>query len=269
MSQVFSLPGAQTSLWVEGNDAEVGLSELEVTKDHVKVPRHIYEDSLCESETLTVIRETGGYVYYPSSEFEEIQKHRRNSYRACVWYPEIASRIPTAPSILVEGSENLAEYLDKHLSQYPFVRTCQMSPKDISATCLFSDPTIALEVLSQSERTRCIHHLFLRERRQYQWEVRCFWSRDQLRAISMPRELDEEERALILDFFETLGDEIPYHSATVDLGYSSCLQRSDGQRGLELIEFNTFGPDMRATSGNFSWREDVMTLLFSPTPVFR
>lgn len=107
MNQVFTLPGSKSNLWIEGNEAEVGLSELEVTDTYVKVPRHIYEDSLLDDDTLTIVRDTLNYVYYPIDEFEKIQQARRDSYRACVWYPllvapipsSITGKIPTSPFI--------------------------------------------------------------------------------------------------------------------------------------------------------------------------
>ena len=93
--------------------------------------------------------------------------------------------------------------------------------------------------------------------------VRCFWSHGKLRAISLDNNIDftKFDKEDILEFFKNYEKYIPYHSAIVDIGKTI--------EQIELIEFNTFGPDMKATAGNFSWKEDIMILLFSPIPIFR
>jgi hypothetical protein len=102
----------------------------------------------------------------------------------------------------------------------------------------------------------------MRQIRNYKWEARCFWSRDKLRAISLPSDMDftDDDKNEILDFFNKYGKYLPYHSVTIDIGKCD---------NIEIIEFNTFGPDMKATAGNFSWYEDIMILIWSSTPVFR
>jgi hypothetical protein len=72
----------------------------------------------------------------------------------------------------------------------------------------------------------------------------------------------------VVDFFERWGPTLPYNSAIVDVG-RVVASGDQGGGGVELIEFNTFGPDMNATAGYFSWYEDVMLLLSSTVPVFR
>lgn len=261
MKQIFELPSCSSCFWINSNDCAVGLSEIEVTEEICRVPKHIYEDSLIENEELSkqILRETPFDVYYPRKCYEKIQQTRIESYAACNWYPDIS--IPTASSILVPipSEESLLNSLFQYLPSYPFVRLCSMSPKDI-CNPIFTDPHLALKKLKESPRTFdfCGKHLFLREKKEYHWEARCFWSQDKLRAVSLTEENKEKE---IIKFFEKYAHEIPYHSATVDIGETSS--------GIELIEFNSFGPDMNATAGNFSWQEDVWDLLFSPEPVFR
>lgn len=144
-----------------------------------------------------------------------------------------------------------------YLPMYPFVRLCQMSPKDV-ARALSPE-----EALATSQRTGPLLytnpcHLIMREEKKYLEEVRCFWSRDRLRCVSGSVEVSEEE---IKAFFYKYGFYIPYHSAVVDLGRTI--------EGWELIEFNSFGPDLNATVGNFSWREDIEILLNAEEVVFR
>lgn len=83
----------------------------------------------------------------------------------------------------------------------------------------------------------------------------------------MDEELDEKEKEATLMFFKRWGRHFPYHSAIVDIGKIKSESSSDIK--IELIEFNTFGPDMYATAGHFSWYEDVLVLLYSKEPVFK
>ena len=272
MEKVHSLPSIKSkNRWVETNDAQTDLSEIKVTDELCIVPYHIYEDSLIEDEEINIdMLEKDRSIIYPRKWFERIQFLREISHQACIWYPEVAGKIPTAKSLLIEFQtlEELQNALKNNLFSYPFVRLCSMSPKDINQIPLYTSWKKALRDLIRSERTgnmlgegQC-KHLFLRKKKEYQWEARCFWSRDKLRAVSLPSwtEFSEEEKNEIVKFFHKYGRDFPYHSAVVDIGKTD---------QIELIEFNTFGPDMKATAGTFSWYEDVMTLLFSPEPVFR
>lgn len=140
-----------------------------------------------------------------------------------------------------------------------------MSPKDIRLP-ICTTKEEALDLLTRSQRTKDHldsndFHLILRQPRSFLWEARCFWSRDKLRAVSLSGKIQHHYKQDILTFFSQYGNDIPYHSAVVDLGMTAT--------GLELIEFNSFGPDLNATSGYFSWLEDINTLLNSPEPIFR
>ena len=265
--------------WIEINDAMTSLSEIEITKEYCIVPRHIVEDSLIEDDFLSEIGiDNGITVWYPRETLDYIQNLRANSSRACIWYPEINDKIPTAKSILLEvpTQEKLRKYLKNNITQYPFVRLCTMSPKDRKHVPLYDIENIddAVDDILKSDRTGNIFdepfceeckckHLFMREKKEYEWEARCFWSRDKLRAVSLPSDMEftDIDKEEITAFFERYGKYIPYHSTVVDIGKSF--------DEIELIEFNTFGPDMKATAGNFSWYEDVMILVYSNTPVFR
>jgi len=295
MDQIFTLPSTTGfSPWVDTNDAETELSEIQVTATHCIVPQHIYKDSLLEDEYLDkLVIDNDMWVLYPRHVLNYIQATRGNSYRACIWYPELINKIPTAPSILLylTSMTQLWSHLKDNIAQYPFVRLCTMSPKDRKTVPLYDSTTIrdAVKDITHSQRTKNLFsepycdscsssksvsegcdenlikgkHLFMREQREYEWEARCFWSRDKLRAVSLPvnTEFTSEDKKEIINFFERYGKHIPYHSAVVDIA------KTDD--AIELIEFNTFGPDMKATAGNFSWYEDVMTLVHAPAPVFR
>lgn len=275
MKKIYTLPTnlCYSSKWIEENNCNLNLSEIKVTDSHCIVPVYIYEDSLvdCDSLTNKELEFGAHHVKYPISFFYTIQNARKNSFKACQWYPEIKDKIPTAESIIFEivDRAQVLNVLTDNLTDYPFVRLCNASPKDMGMP-IYSVPQKALSDLQNSNRT-CLFksggdctkgcHLFLRKLKIYNWEARCFWSKDKLTAVSLPFKFTKKEKAEILDFFCTYKNDIPYHSCTVDIGKSS--------NSISLIEFNTFGPDMKATSGNFNWYEDVYLLLNSEKPIFK
>jgi len=248
-------------------------SEIKVRTTVCIVPIHIWEDSLVESNLEYIKRGSKG-VTYNIDLLEQINIQRQLSYVATVWYPEIEGKIPTAKGVLyrIESLKHLMELLRTHIpspdGSNVFVRLCDMSPKDVLHPPIFSDATKAYEVLLSSNRTRyniLSKSLFLRELRVYNWEARCFWSRNKLRAVSFGASgLDQITKDKILKFFTTYGHFIPYNSVVVDIG-----EVNNGSEVIELIEFNTFGPDMLATAGHFCWHEDLHILLASPEPIFR
>jgi len=263
--------------WIEDNNCNVGLSEINIINDTCVVPLHIYEDSLVEDDELDKVAiYKKNAVVYPVKCFNLIRNLRLRSYRACEWYPNIVDLIPTAKSLLIEinNTKDLENALKENLEKYPFVRTCKMSPKDVNNVLVYDNYKKAMEDLINSSRTNNIltpcdnctfgKHLFLREKKEYIWEARCFWSHDKLRAVSLQFDYDytEEDKNDILDFFKKYGKEIPYHSVTIDIG-----KVKDNM--IECIEMNSFGPDMICSSGNFNWYEDVLLLLFSDSVVFR
>jgi len=244
-------------MWIESNDAEVGLSEIRQSQTEIHVPVHIYEDCLVD-EDLKEINIGKDYVTYAKEDFFLVQKYRENAYRACKWYLE--GKIPTAKSVLLPWNEARSA-LEQNLKNFPFVKTCSMSPKDVCKSCVFGNVEDTVEALITSERTKNLPcHIFMREVQEIHDEARCFWSRGKLTAVSL-QNTNYETETEILDFFEKYGDEIPYNSAVVDIGFVN------GK--YQLIEFNTFGPDMKATAGNFSWREDIYQLLIGEKVEFR
>lgn len=242
------------------------ISELQYTSENIFVPRHIFEDSLVDCDALVPLYEKKDFVVFSLDVKDMILHQRVQSYAANVWFPVVRDIIPTAPGtlVLITSLEMLRDALQKAVKPC-FVRLGTMSPKDIRNPPVFCFGAEAYAALLSSERTRETlvgNYLFLREVRTYNWEARCFWSRDALTAVCLPYERDADMEHAILTFFDTYSAHFPYHSAVVDVGFSDA-------HGLELIEFNTFGPDLCATAGRFNWQEDYFLLLQSKTVVFR
>lgn len=266
-------------IWIDTNDINdtaSALSEIKLTEKECIVPIHIYNDSLVEDDILSDcvdIKITE--AIYPRNMFSHIQNVRKCSYRACIWYEEIKDVIPTAESIILEPKslEHLRILIKENIKSYPFVRLCNMSPKDIKEIPLYEDYEEAFNDIISSKRTKnifdepycfdcCSKHLFMRKKRNFVWEVRCFWSKDRLTAVSLPPYVDFDDHQDVYDFFTKYKKYIPYHSAIIDIG-----KNDNGV--VELVEINSFGPDMNATSGNFGWYEDIVDLLSSKTTIFR
>lgn len=250
--------------WIDKNDANTELSEIEIKNGIIYVPDHIYKDSLIDNDYLEDIMFKKNNKYcYDISCYNKIRQARIHSYNACIWYNEILDKIPTAQSIVFDYNsiEDAKSKCKKYIKDYNFVRTCHMSAKDINRTCIYNDSDTAINDLVNSKRTnikelKC-KHLFMRQIRNYILEVRCFWSIGKLRAVSFPEMycFEESDKNEVLDFFNKYSKYFPYYSSVIDIGKTN--------NGYELIEFNTFGPDMIATSGKYSWREDWMTLIYS------
>ena len=75
------------------------------------------------------------------------------------------------------------------------------------------------------------------------------------------RRKKEHIKKLVLQFFKHYEKDIPYNSATIDIGIF--------ENKVFIIELNSFGIDMMAGSGHFRWDEDFMILYNSENPVFR
>jgi len=211
---------------VERNDFLTRMSEIEAKDGQLLVPRHIYDDALADTplEDLWIgFHKT--HVVYDEKYFKDIQQARSYAYRACKWFPSLPPELPTPKSLLYlpKDEEDALRFLEDHIEQYPFVRTCHMSPKDILKIPLFDNAKEAMDCLLKSERTgnlfsdpfcdddaeeevnedveeeegledkkegeeegqctkkaQCAKHLFMREKKEYEWEARCFWSHGRL-----------------------------------------------------------------------------------------
>ncbi|RYE14343.1 MAG: hypothetical protein EOP34_06770 [Rickettsiales bacterium] len=274
MNKIYVLPNYINTNWINANDANTELTEVEIVDNMCRLKYDTFHDLLFFDDTIQFdALFCDNCVCFPRSMFNTIQENRIKSYRACIWYPLVKDKIPTAHSKIIEytSTTNIID-LNNSIRDLPFIRLCVMSSKDIKIP-LYKNWFEASKDLLLSERTKnllnnqaCINkemvHLFIREFKNYIWECRCFWSHQKLTAVSLPvdRFFDQKEKHEIINFFVKYGQYIPYKSAVIDIGFTN---------KIELIEFNSFGPDLNATSGNFSWREDAYNLLFSNITLFR
>lgn len=253
-------------------DSQVTLSEIQVTYNSCIVPRHIFEDSLrSESYSFNQFATIDGpNVIYPRRFLQKIQILRERSYRPCVWVPKIPSIVPITESkiLSVTNVDDIKRILELNIPDYQLLKICTSSNtfnynnsreaiRDILYLGLGGN--ILLEPHCEGCQSK---HLFFRKKKSYYWKVRCFWSQDRLRAVSLPEltHLNIDEKTEIINFFFVYGRYFPYHSAVVDIGKTS--------NGIEIIDFSPFGPDMNISAGNFQWEKHAMTLIFSQNVIF-
>lgn len=150
---------------------------------------------------------------------------------ACEWYSLLVeNNIPTPKSILIGVSlSDLESTIAKYIDEYPFVRLCNASPKDIC--CIFNDaPEIAasraVAALKDSARTwwmldNKIIHLFMREIVHIGVECRCFYYRGNIRAVSVGEhvEMKDDFEELVREFFSTVGNfrQLGFDQFTLDI----------------------------------------------------
>jgi len=180
MYNIYSLGEKKSNnRWIDTNDAETGLSQIQVTNDKCIVPRNIYIDSLVEDEYLNnlLIDNEEGKIIYPRYTLNYIQEKR-----ACIWYPEISNRIPTSDSILLNiiSMEKIKLDIKSNIKKYPFIRLCTMSAKDVKRVPIYNINNIdkAIEDIINSNRTNNLFlepycencmgkHIFMRKKRVY------------------------------------------------------------------------------------------------------
>ena len=236
------------------------------------IPRWCFEDTGIKYSKIDA------KSYYCDTDYDEYHNLRRISYFACNWYKYLLSHnVLTIPSILKESTvselqQDLGELMTKY-PEYKFVRLCGSSPKDVSDTCIFSDPIEAVNALLSSERTLAIiknynHvHLFVRKVQDIKIECRCIIHERKLRAVSVYQylalESREEYETMIIDFMELYGPVLPYNSCILELGL-------EDEEGFPfVIEFNSFGIDGFAGAGLFDWDDEKEILYNSIIPEFR
>lgn len=222
--------------------------------------------------------ETDENVTFDILYLKQFEQLRKQIYWQCRWYDElIHSKVPVIKSKIYNvGNDKtvMRDILIKELEPTPkFFRFCNASPKDI-VTPIFNDKSDVLKIMKvfeTSPRTNymlddCCAHLVVKPVAEINYEIRCFWHKYKLRAVSGPHEFledDEKEhiKKLVLQFFKHYEKDIPYNSATIDIGIF--------ENKVFIIELNSFGIDMMAGSGHFRWDEDFMILYNSENPVFR
>ena len=132
------------------------------------------------------------------------------------------------------------------------MKLCSMSPKDArGGNCLFTCVDDVIQVITrESERTKNwkTKHLVMKKKREFFAEYRCLWIKDRLRAVITLTECDSAQKKKVKDFFSRYKFDLP-HTGCVEIGESR-------ENGLEVIEINPLGPDLRCMIDPFSWEDD-------------
>ncbi|AUV58077.1 hypothetical protein [Bandra megavirus] len=193
--------------------------------------------------------------------------------------------------------DSLAKKITKTISKMScscFIRTDAYSPKDllhreIIDTLEVTDAITALKLITQSER--CSSKLFggdnkifskyivVREYVNYDtnYEFRCFVYNWRLTAISQSGfeynlELHSKKNTIyqsIIKFWDKFGRICPYSECTMDIIYNDkWIDNTLNNSGIVIIEFNSFGEHMNASSGLYDWTKDHSILTRSKTPHF-
>jgi len=222
-----------------------------------------------------ILYENAEYVEFPIEYLHKFIQFRKQTYYACNWYPELASsNIPTIKSTILctdNDYQKMDDLLKQHLHNTKFIRFCNASPKDITLP-MFSKNDNIIDIFKTSNRTaHMMHschktHLMIRDVINIDYEVRCFWHRDTLRAISGPLcyvtpDVQKHIMHIVDNFFATYGDDIIYDSCTIDLGITA--------NDAYIIEFNSFGCDAWASAELFDWIDDFEILHNSQIPFYR
>lgn len=231
------------------------------------IPDWCYQDTSVPFESVN-----NGYLVNINE--EEYRQLRRETYYACRWYPHLErNNIPVLKSKLV-SFDNLREDLPELMKRYPeyqFIRSCGNSPKDLGKP-IFQNATKASNSLMESMRTLRVfqedhHHLLMRKVVNIEIECRCFYHERKLRAISLYCYLNEKElkefQEEIIDFFDIYLSKLPYYSAVIEI----CKIKDD--EFPQIVEFNSFGQDMYASSELFDWVQDKNILYHAEKPIFR
>lgn len=257
-------------------------SKITINNEDFIVPDWIMDDvSYFYPEIYSQIKKTSKeYTYFSSEYYPHFCQLRKQIYWMCNWYTElIDENVPVIKSKIIpmkaaEGSLNTEISLETETSSI-FVRLCNASPKDIINPIFHHESfEYILDILKESSRTGYMFdlklkdcpHLVIREVASISYEMRCFWYKNKLRAVSGPLEYvnistQNKLTTKVNKFFENYADCIFYNSATIDLG----IVNND----VVIIEINSFGSDMLASGQLFTWSNDFTILYNSKTPVYR
>lgn len=168
--------------------------------------------------------------------------------------------LPKAPFVCSEKVLNtwkdVEEFVSTHIKDYPFVKTCEFSPKDWIDPPVFQSVENAMIALKNSNRTVLGRHIVMKKERKYISQARCFWAQDKLRVVCGNMNHD-----LVLEFFKRFEYDIPFHYCCVELGEYECSQNSNST--VEMIEINTFSELCDPTP--LDWSQDWNTLFFAET----
>lgn len=254
--------------------------QIIIQKNDFLVPHWILDDigNFYPNVYDQIILETKHDVKIDIKFLKEFLQLRKQIYYACNWYDELIDEsIPTIKSNLfcIDNDYNVMKnILDSNLIGKKFLKFCNACPKDIYPLPIFEnkDTNEIINIFKKSNRTNFMidsthkTHLMIRDVVNIKYEVRCFWHKFKLRAISGPDffvNLEQQEyiKKMITIFFEKYGQYISYNSATIDIG----LFEDD----VFVIEINSYGIDGQAGAELFKWKEDFNILYNATEPIYR
>jgi hypothetical protein len=208
------------------------LSELEVKDDRLIVPRYLQEDCDLGEE-------------YPISEWKKVQRRRVNAFRECKYTHSLPFVPFLVSSKLRESPDEVKEWMEKHISTHPFVKTCEFSPKDLGS-CIFTTVEHALKALHESKRTANFRnrHVVMKVAREFTQQLRCFWVFSTLRYVISKSKINREK---VLAFFQEHRFNFPT---------TCCIEVGVSEHGYEIIEMNAFGPDLICDPAPLVWTQD-------------
>jgi hypothetical protein len=192
---------------------------------------------------------------FPTLHFSEFFIEEENDYKytwdcnACDW------NLPMAPFVctpkLCKDWEYVKNFLDENIEKYPFVKFCNISPKDWKDPPVFEGKdavSTALNALKYSDRTELGYHLVMKSKREYKAQARCFISFDRLNCV-----IGNIEKKDVENFMQKYKFYIPFSFVCLEIGQlvDNCI---------EIIEFNFFGE--LCSPHPLTWEENWHDLIF-------
>jgi hypothetical protein len=152
-----------------------------------------------------------------------------------------------------------------------FIKTCEFSSKDVRIPIFDNEENVAEKVfkeLKSSNRTNNYEerHLIIKVVRNFMIEARCYIYKDKLCVIISKGDLAEYKES-ILDFYKKYKFDIPYHCCCMEIGINDKSKNSNFPE-IEVIEFNSLGPDLICDISPLSWDQDWELFLLNEKPIF-
>ncbi len=246
-------------------------------EDEIVVPDWIMEDLVRRDNSLKFYFRKIGSTYYSNENCGSLCRNIfTNMYRACDWYIKFNSlNVPIIDSIIIDirnkDRDEILDIIEHNMEKYKFVRLCNASPKDVGSSLDCDDQCQIMQLLEESRRTNYMFTsdhvcLFMRREEELECEVRCFFHKKKLRAVSCVFHMDEGDMYIvknkILKFFDKYTSSISgvYNSVSIDL----CVDIDPF-----VVECNQFGCKSLAGAELFRWNEDFHIIHNSNIPVFR
>lgn len=203
---------------------DTNMSELRVRNGRIYIPEHIADE--CELDRV-----------YDLDKWDWVQRKRIDACRDCrldnYYFPVIPS---VQHPFSGEWSEDVIKFITTHIDEYPIIKCCGLSPKDVRNPPLFFRLDDFLSATKQSERLRGPHcHVVMKKYRPIIGEYRCIYIPDRLRAV-IGRNITAEVKQGVSNFFTKYKYDLPRMSICLELVFSPF--------GWEVMEINAFGPDL-------------------------